>query len=350
MTVICFRKAVQLVVAAIWMCQVLTAVGQQRPHYTQYILNNYILNPALSGIENYTDVKLSYRNQWVGFPGAPQTMYASVHGPIGKKDYKTTATSFQVPGENPRGRSYWEQYTASEPHHGIGASLINFRTGYINRVTLTGSYAYHIGLSPKMNLSAGFAGGISTITIDGSKVNLANPVDPAIGTVAGQLRKIQPELNAGLWLYSDRFFAGLSAQQIIPQKLTLTDNSLNQSTLVPHLFATAGYRMLLNEDVNILPSFMLRYITSMPLFMDVSVKAQYQDRFWLGGNYRIREGFSVMAGLNVSNTFNLSYSYDSYFNKQATYLLPFMQRGSHEIVLGFLIGNKYGDLCPRNVW
>ena len=45
--------------------------AQQRPQYTQYILNNYILNPALSGIENYTDVKISGRDQWVGLGGAP---------------------------------------------------------------------------------------------------------------------------------------------------------------------------------------------------------------------------------------------------------------------------------------
>ena len=178
------------------------AISQQRPHYTQYILNNYIVNPALTGIENYTDVKLSYRNQWVGFPGAPQTLYATIHAPLGKKDYRTTPTSFQVPGENPRGRSYWEQYTAAQPHHGIGASLVNFRTGYINRFFITGSYAYHLGLTPKLNLSAGFAGGISTVTIDASKVTLANPIDPAIGTVAGELRRIRPELNAGLWLLS----------------------------------------------------------------------------------------------------------------------------------------------------
>ena len=95
---------------------------------------------------------------------------------------------------------------------------------------------------------------------------------------------------------------------------------------------------------------MLRYITSMPLFVDINAKAQYQDRFWLGASYRIKEGIAAMAGFNVSNTFNLSYSYDSYFNKQTNYLLPFMQRGSHEIVLGFLLNNKYGDMCPTNVW
>src|SRR5262245_24321018 len=82
--------------------------AQQKPIYTQYILNNYIINPAISGIENYTDIKISHRNQWVGINGAPVTTYLSVQGPIGKQDYRTSATSFQVPGENPRGRSYME--------------------------------------------------------------------------------------------------------------------------------------------------------------------------------------------------------------------------------------------------
>src|SRR3569833_2941629 len=134
--------------------------AQQRPQYTQYILNNYIINPALSGIENYTDVKLSSRDQWVGLNGAPRTMYLTIHAPIGKKDYKTSATSFQVPGENPRGSKYWENYTASEPHHGVGLSIVNDVTGLYNRFSANLSYAYHIGLSPRTNMSAGLAGGI----------------------------------------------------------------------------------------------------------------------------------------------------------------------------------------------
>ena len=59
--------------------------AQQRPHYTQYILNNYILNPAISGIENYTDIKLSARDQWVGLDGAPRTAYFTIQGLSAKK-------------------------------------------------------------------------------------------------------------------------------------------------------------------------------------------------------------------------------------------------------------------------
>ena len=120
------------------------ALAQQRPHYTQYVLNNYILNPALSGIENYTDVKMSARKQWIGLDGAPQTFYFSIHGPLGKNDYKTTATSFNVPGENPRGKAYWENYTASDPHHGIGFFMVNDRTGLYNRFQAADSFLFFL--------------------------------------------------------------------------------------------------------------------------------------------------------------------------------------------------------------
>ena len=102
--IFCMNKF-KLIIAFLLGCGAVQA--QQKPYYTQYILNNYILNPALSGIENYTDVKLSYRSQWAGINGAPTTMYLSVQGPIDKQDYRTTPTSFQIPGENPRGEAYW---------------------------------------------------------------------------------------------------------------------------------------------------------------------------------------------------------------------------------------------------
>src|ERR1700741_3725136 len=70
------------------------AYAQQQPYYTQYILNNLILNPALAGIENYWDCKASYRNQWVGLNGAPTTLYLTVHATLGKGDLdKRTPTT-----------------------------------------------------------------------------------------------------------------------------------------------------------------------------------------------------------------------------------------------------------------
>jgi type IX secretion system PorP/SprF family membrane protein len=344
------RKAALLIVVSIMMNAV---TAQQRSHYTQYVLNNYVLNPALSGIENYTDLKISVRDQWVGIGGAPRTVYLTAHGAIGKKDYKTSATSYAIPGENPRGNAYWETYTASEPHHGVGITLLNDKTGNFNRFTATASYAYHLGLSPRTNLSAGFAAGITTVGLnaDGKAFFGPDPSDPAIGGAnAGELRKIKPDLSVGLWLYSADYFVGLSGQQVIPQKLAFVDDASFAQTgkLIPHVFFTAGYRFLLTDDINAVPSVMVKYINGAfknNYQAELNMKFQYRDLLWVGGSYRQFDGYAAMLGLNAGNTFNIGYSYD--FTKTA---LRTYSRGTHELLIGFLIGNRFGDTCPRNVW
>eukprot|EP01035_Chromulina_nebulosa_P056849 gene56849-77913_t len=132
------------------------ATAQQRPHYTQYILNNYIINPAVAGIENYTDIKASHRHQWVGIQDAPVTTYLTIHGSIGKEDDRTTTSSYEPNGDNPRGHAYWQDYQSAKPHHGWGVQVINDRTGPLNRFSAYGTYAYHLGISAKTSLAAGF--------------------------------------------------------------------------------------------------------------------------------------------------------------------------------------------------
>lgn len=325
--------------------------GQQRPHYTQYILNNYILNPALSGIENYVDVKFSVRDQWVGLSGAPKTTYFSIQGPIGKKDYRTSSTSFQIPGKNPRGTYYWENYTAAAPHHGVGLTIVNDRTGSFNRFTANATYAYHLGLNPTTNLAAGFSAGITNVSIDRSKHDFdgnGDIFDPATGaSLSKELNRIRPDLGVGLWLYSKNYFLGLAAQQIIPQKLAFVDDAafLTKGRLIPHVFLTAGYRFLLTEEINAIPSVMVKYVqnSSKTNFQpELNLKLQYMDMFWLGGSYRYQNGYAAMAGVNLSNKINVGYAYDF-----TTTALNTVSRGTHAFVIGFIFGNKYSEQCPR---
>jgi len=327
---------------------VLTADAQQRPHYTQYILNNYIINPAVAGIENYTDVKVSHRHQWVGLDGAPVTTYITIHGPLKKSAYeRENPTTFRAAGENPRGKAYWQDYTAADPHHGIGFTMLNDRTGPLNRFSVAATYAYHLGISEKTSLSAGISAGVQNMTLNASKLNFEFPVDPAVAG-SGYLNKLRPDISAGLWMYSANYFVGLAAQNILPSKLTFAEDTLtvtSEGRLVPHLFLSAGYRVFLNDDISFLPSATLRYISPMPIGVDVNAKVQYQDLIWAGASYRLQDGLSAMVGVNVNSSFNVGYSYD-----YTTSRLNTVSRGSHEIVVGFLLGNKYGDWCPRNIW
>jgi type IX secretion system PorP/SprF family membrane protein len=336
-------KAVAVCILLVLIVRV--AEAQQRPHYTQYILNNFIINPAVAGIENYTDIKLSHRHQWVGLEDAPVTTYATIHGSIGKEDSRTNPTTFAPEGENPRGRAYWEEYTSAKPHHGWGVTIINDNTGPLNRFSAYGTYAYHLGIGPRTSLSGGISVGLTNNSLNNSKLIFDNPVDPAVAA-SGVLNTLRPDINAGLWLYSADFFAGVSAMQIIDQGLEFSDQTLTTSNKAfPHLFLTAGYKLYAGEDFSIIPSAVVRYVSPLPVGIDLNVKAQYRDRLWMGAGYRVKDGISAMVGLSISNVFNIGYAYD-----YTTSRLQNFTKGTHEIVIGFMLGNKWGDLCPRNLW
>jgi type IX secretion system PorP/SprF family membrane protein len=137
---------------------------------------------------------------------------------------------------------------------------------------------------------------------------------------------------------------------VIPQTVEFIDNNTAATTkgrFVPHLFLTAGYRFMLTDDINMVPSLMIKYIkgSSIREFQpEANVKFQYRDLLWIGGSYRYQDGFAGMLGLNVSNTFNVSYSYDK---SNAKNILAEFNSGTHEVVFGFIMGNKYSEKCPR---
>src|SRR6201996_5290969 len=124
------KRALYLLILLV--CSVRISMAQQLPQYTQYVFNNYLLNPAVSGIENYTDVKLGYRSQWTGLEGAPVTSYLTVNAPIGQNFVQGDATAFPASGgTNPYSRSFVSDYQASENHHGIGFTLVTDKAGPI---------------------------------------------------------------------------------------------------------------------------------------------------------------------------------------------------------------------------
>ena len=336
-----------ILIASGCLCSII-ALAQAKPFYTQYILNNYILNPAVTGIENYTDIKLSNRNQWTGINGAPVTTYFSIHAPIGKTDLRTSATSFGVPGEDPRGKRLWEEYTPPDPHHGIGFTAMNDKAGYINRWSINATYAYHKPLGVKTTLSAGFSAGFTSVNLDRSKIEWANldPNDPAIGISTGELKKLKPEIGAGLWLYSAQYFLGISVLNIIPGKAKFVTNDKYGSSYTPNYFVTAGYRFSLTDEVMMMPSVMFQYWQPQLGGLHTNVKFQYLDKVWVGAGYRFSDlisGYSALAGLNISNTLNVSYSYEV----ATTSRLRTYTNNTHEIMLGFILGNKYSQKCPR---
>ncbi|WP_232010876.1 PorP/SprF family type IX secretion system membrane protein [Mucilaginibacter gotjawali] len=320
-----------------------TASAQQKPQYTQYVFNNLLLNPAVTGIENYTDVKAGYRSQWTGLQGAPVTSYLTIDFPLGNDFLQGDATAFPAEGGvNPSSRLYTQNYMAAEPHHGLGFNIVSDVAGPINTTNIDIDYAYHLGLTDRLNLAVGVSAGFNHISLNTAQITLENPNDPAITN--GNNSQWKPDLNTGIWLYSSNYYFGASVQQILPQNLYFSStHSANASKTVPQYFLTGGVKFFLTDDVTILPSFLIKEINPVPLTYDINAKISFQDKFWLGGSYRHGDSFGVLAGLNISSFINVGYSYDI-----TTSALNTVSNGTHEIVISLLLNNRYKVTCPQH--
>src|ERR1035437_2381074 len=53
------------------------AEAQQLPLFSQYLFNGFLINPAYAGLDGYSAVNLTAREQWVGIPNSPKTHIVS---------------------------------------------------------------------------------------------------------------------------------------------------------------------------------------------------------------------------------------------------------------------------------
>jgi type IX secretion system PorP/SprF family membrane protein len=319
------------------------ATAQVRPQYSQYMLNNYLLNPAITGIEDYMDVKMSFRSQWAGIEGAPTTYYLTAHTQLGNRT--NVANPSKIDDKQhafaPNGNRY-NRYQKIRPTHGLGGMILYDQIGIFSTAEATMSYAYHILLTTDIKFSAGISAGISQYSMRGSELRLANPTD----NLAANIVITKPIVTAGLWLYSTRFYGGISIAQLAGNTFDFGINAIQQNPSVRHFFGTAAYKFKLGEDFTLIPSVLAKVANPLPLTIDYNLRLLFANRIWGGASYRpVAKGFIFMAGMYLNNAFDLSYSYDM-GNNQAGRL----SNGSHEIILGIRLNNRFGVYCPTNMW
>lgn len=302
--------------------------GQQRPHYTQYLQNMQVINPALSGMYNSLHIKAGTRNQWVGLESAPKTSYFTISTPINFDSNILTAGSADYGIIEPATKSDRDSYYASDNHHGTGLIVLNDKTGALSRASVNLTYAYHIALGSFANLSVGVGAGVNRISLNTNELRFENPLEPAI--TESNIIKWSPDVNAGIYLYAAQFYVGASIQQVMKQKLSFNSNyDLSTGEEVPHYFVTFGYRQWIKEDFSVTPSIMFRSVSRLPMGLDVNLKAAFRDNVWIAGSYRKKDSFSAIMGFTISKTFEAGYAYD--FTRSQ---LQTVSNGTHEIVIG----------------
>jgi type IX secretion system PorP/SprF family membrane protein len=313
------------------------AFAQQEPQLSQYMLNSYLYNPAVAGIDDYTDVKASYRKSYAGVPNAPNTFFITAHKAINQKELNKEDL-----GALPMRGASTIRFKTDQPkkiRHGLGAVFYNDKAaGFTHNFAALG-YAIHLPVSRKFYFSVWAQAGFSLYGYDGNAQNVIFMGDKALqsGTATAV-----PEIKLGGLLYSDNLYVGLSTGQLAQNRLKFNTANTTLSKLNTHYYLTVGYRIPLTEEFDVIPNVLVKY--SKPTAAgDLGVKVRYRGNFWAGAAFRavnakVDTDFDAVYGIvgfTLMDFVDLGYSFDFTTSK-----LSAGSSGSHEVLVGVRLFNK----------
>ncbi|MGK7393731.1 MAG: PorP/SprF family type IX secretion system membrane protein [Candidatus Cyclobacteriaceae bacterium M3_2C_046] len=316
--------------------------GQFNYQLSQYWQNATAINPAFSGIDNFLDLKVGYRQQWSALDQAPQTYYLGISGVLVKPKYESLKNNaLRISDPTLYDEKETDDFKRSAAiKHGWGGYIIRDAFGPFEQTSGFLNYSLHYPLSRTMKFTAGLGGGISNNRINPGKIEVRDPDNDEtyqkLLAEGGNLTTF--DLNAGGLLYSEKFYLGYSAMGLMQNKLFEVNGLNNENTSIVHNFM-GGFQINLGPDYLLLPSVWVRMTDILPMAIDYNLKFRYLKSFWGGMSYRNGEAMSVMAGFYINEKFNFGYSYDFSVSGMNEFT-----RGSHELVLGMMLSNPSGAI------
>ncbi len=311
-------------------CASLLSYAQQDVQFSQYVFNGLTVNPAYAGYKEDTYLSAIYRNQWTGFPGAPQTGGVSLDG---------------LPGWGKNGSV------------GLGGQILWDKLGPQQSLSLFGSYSYRIPLDEdgERRLCLGIGFGVTQYSIDGGMLVPTDNNDLSIPT--GKVSNYKPDARFGIYYFSPKFYLGASALDLFSNNLfnNVAVSASNTKYLTirktRHFYLTSGFLVNLSDNVKLKPSFMMKEDFKGPTNFDFNLFMLLGERLWIGGSYRTAvklwnknnlqpdlqqtDAASAIVEFYITDRLRAGYSYDF-----TTSGLAGQQSGTHEISIGLVLPDR----------
>jgi type IX secretion system PorP/SprF family membrane protein len=285
--------------------------SQQDPHYTQYMYNMSVVNPAYAGSKENLSLGLLYRKQWVGIEDAPTTGTFFGHSKVGK-------------------------------NVGLGLSVITDKIGPVEENNIFADFSYTLNLGGEHRLAFGLKAGVSMHQVSlFSDVyhTLPDEFDPAFSE---NTSNTYLNLGSGFFYYTNKYYIALSVPNMMKSK-HLDFNGREFGSEVSHYFLTGGYVFDINDSVKFKPFMMLKSAFGAPTSLDVSTNFMFNNKFEIGATYRLEDSFGAMVNYAITPDLRIGYAYDHVVSD-----LSKTTPSSHEIILLFdLKFSKKVSSSPR---
>ncbi len=276
-------------------------VAQQYPWWTQYRSNQSLFNPAFCGTKRVIDARINYRNQWLGYEGAPKTYALSLNARLVK------------------GRV------------GIGGFAFKDDIGPFRNLYSALTAAYHLKF-PDSELSLGVQGNYMQYKFVGTNVTLRNQQDKAVNQYVTD-KTGNYDFSFGLLYYNDRFHIGIGANNVSTSKLEFyKKDTLKKGfyTNAAHYCFSAGFNWSDNPDFLFENSLLAVYVPGFNASIDYTVRMHMKKSLIAGFSFRLNDAIALQLGYTIKDMVQICYSYDIVTSPLRKY-----QKGSHEITIAF---------------
>lgn len=284
--------------------------AQQDPHYTQYMYNMNVINPAYAGSKENLSFGLLYRKQWVEIEDAPTTFSLSGSAPVGS-------------------------------NVGLGLSVISDKIGPVEENNVYGDFSYTLNLGGEHKLAFGIKAGATFHKVGLYDIGQNNPQpdDPAFSQNTSNTFL---NVGTGLFYYTNKYYVAFSVPNML-KTAHLDFDGRKFGTETSHYFLTGGYVFDLNPNLKFKPFAMLKSAFNTPASLDVSTNFLYMEKFELGATYRLQDSFGAMVNYAITPSLRIGYAYDHIISD-----IKVAAPSSHEVILLFdLSFSKKVSQSPR---
>ena len=281
----------KIIILILGVISVITVSAQQDPQFTQNMFNKLANNPGFAGSRGVIATSILHRSQWMGF----------------SDDGAAASTqNFSVDAELPF------------LYGGVGLNVVKDNIAEFSNLGLQASYAYRTELGVGQ-IGMGMSVGMYQSGLNGGALKSAQSGDPAIPT--GEVKGSSLDIGAGIYYNTQDVYIGLSSAHMTEPTVEWSDGQ--DFDLTRHYFLIAGYYHEFSSLLSLNPSIYLKSdgATSQ---LDINTNLIYNNKMWGGVSYRLDEGISLLAGMNVNDDLRFGLAYDVTLMNAMSNSLEFM--------------------------
>jgi len=253
-------------------------LAQQESMITFYKSHLNLVNPAFVGSDDSASFQSSIRQQWTGIKDAPSTQAVSFMTPLGNKKLA------------------------------IGISYVHDKVFIEKQSFVAIDFSYQVKLSEKLDLYMGIKAGGNNYEVNTEGLETYNVIaDPSLASIS----RFNPNVGVGFYLKHNKFYLSLSTPRMLnTERAKNEDGYATVSTDRVHYYVSGGYNFMLSSTVDLVPSFMVRYVNGAPFSTDFTATTIFDEVFHLGATYRTDKSLAGMAQVRVSKKMMLGYAYE----------------------------------------